>query len=326
MKVNASSMTEQQKQEKPANNAPHYDAVVIGGGPAGLQAALTAGRVHRTVLQVDSGEYRNATVTEMHNLIGRDGTAPSDLRAAALEELGRYDTITSRRTSVESIARAAEVDDRPRFAVYLADGDEVSTSAVILATGIRDELPAVDGIAESWGGRIANCPFCHGHEFSGQRVGILGVMLATHQALMLGPIASELVVFTQGEDVPDSLRAEGIRLVDGAVERVTENDGGLTISCAGGRDDEVSGLFVMPQMHQRAEFVADLERDLGLEISEGGFVRVDERARTSVPGIYAAGDMAVGPNMPMPMFSVGNAIGGGLAAGGTVVADLLMPR
>lgn len=319
-------MTQQQNQEKSHNDMPHFDAVVIGGGPAGLQAALTAGRVRRSVLQLDSGDYRNATVTEMHNLIGRDGTAPADLRAAAREELSRYDTITSRTTSVESIARAAEVDGRPRFTVHLADGEEVSTSAVILATGIRDELPNVDGIAESWGGRIANCPFCHGHEFSGQRVGILGAMLATHQALMLGPIASELVVFTQGEDVPDSLRAEGIELVDGAVERVAEYDGGLTISCAGGRDVEVSGLFVMPKMHQRAEFVADLERDMGLEISEGGFVRVDERGRTSVPGIYAAGDMAVGPNLPMPMFSVGNAIGGGLAAGATSVADAIMPR
>lgn len=319
-------MTQQQNQEKSHNDMPHYDAVVIGGGPAGLQAALTAGRVHRSVLQVDSGDYRNATVTEMHNLIGRDGTAPADLRAAAREELSRYDTITSRATSVESIARAAEADGRPRFTVHLADGEEVSASAVILATGIRDELPVAPGIAESWGGRIANCPFCHGHEFSGQRVGILGAMLATHQALMLGPIASELVVFTQGEDVPDSLRAEGIELVDGAVERVAEYDGGLTISCAGGRDVEVSGLFVMPKMHQRAEFVADLARDMGLEISEGGFVRVDERGRTSVPGIYAAGDMAVGPNLPMPMFSVGNAIGGGLAAGATSVADAIMPR
>ena len=326
MKVNASSMTQQQNQEKSHNDMPHFDAVVIGGGPAGLQAALTAGRVHRSVLQLDSGDYRNATVTEMHNLIGRDGTAPADLRAAAREELSRYDTITSRATSVESIARAAEADGRPRFTVHLAGGDEVSTSAVILTTGIRDELPNVDGIAESWGGRIANCPFCHGHEFSGQRVGILGAMLATHQALMLGPIASELVVFTQGEDVPDSLRAEGIELVDGAVERVSEYDGGLTISCAGGRDVEVSGLFVMPKMHQRAEFVADLERDMGLEISEGGFVRIDERGRTTVPGIYAAGDMAVGPNLPMPMFSVGNAIGGGLAAGATSVADAIMPQ
>lgn len=80
-------MTQQQNQEKSHNDMPHFDAVVIGGGPAGLQAALTAGRVHRSVLQLDSGDYRNATVTEMHNLIGRDGTAPADLRAAAREEL-----------------------------------------------------------------------------------------------------------------------------------------------------------------------------------------------------------------------------------------------
>lgn len=303
----------------------HFDAVVVGGGPAGLQAALTAARVHRTVLQLDSGEYRNATVAEMHNLIGRDGAAPSDLRADALAELARYDTVTSRATFVETIAPAAEVDSRPRFTVRLGDGDEVSTSAVILATGIRDELPAVPGIAESWGGRIANCPFCHGHEFAGQRVGILGAMLAAHQTLMLGPIASELVVFTQGEDVPESLRAGGFEIVESPLEKVRENDGGLTISYSGGRDVEVSGLFVMPKMHQRAEFVADLQRDLGLKISDGGFVQVDERGRASVPGIYAAGDMAVGPNLPMPMFSVGNAIGGGLAAGATSVADAIMP-
>lgn len=317
-------MTEQKTTENPDTHA-DFDVVVVGGGPAGLQAALTAGRVHRKVLQLDSGEYRNATVSEMHNLIGRDGAAPADLRADARAELARYGTITSRATSVESIVRAADVDGRPRFTVRLGDGDEVSTSAVILATGIRDELPAVPGMAESWGGRIANCPFCHGHEFSGQRVGIVGAALASHQALMLGPIASDLVVFSQGEDVPESLRADGIEIVEAPVERVREDDGGLTVSCSDGRDVEVSGLFVMPQMHQRAGFIADLERDLGLEISEGGFVRVDERSRTSVPGIYAAGDMAVGPNMPMPMFSVGNAIFGGLAAGATSVADAIMP-
>lgn len=305
--------------------AAFVDTVVVGGGPAGLQAALTAGRVHRTVLHLDSGDYRNATVAEMHNLIGRDGTAPADLRASARAELERYDTVTSRRASVESIARADEVDGRPRFVVRLSDGESVSTSAVILATGILDELPAVPGIADAWGGRIANCPFCHGHEFSGQRIGILGVALAAHQSLMLGPIGSELVVFTQGEDAPESLRAEGIELAESPVESVREVEDGLVIGCADGSEVEIAGLFLMPRMHQRAAFVADLGRELGLEITEAGFVRIDERGRTTVRGIYAAGDMAVGPNMPMPMFSVGNAIGGGLAAGATSVADAIMP-
>lgn len=201
----------------------------------------------------------------------------------------------------------------------------MGTSAVILATGVCDELPGIPGIAEARGGRIANCPFCHGHEFAGQRIGILGITLATLQALMLGPIASDLVVFTQGEGVPFSLRGNGIEFVEASVEEVREGDGGLTIATSYGAATEVAGLFLMPQMHQRAPFVAELGRELGLEITEAGFVSIDERGRTSVAGIYAAGDMAVGPNLPMPMFSVGNAIGGGLAAGATSVADALMP-
>ncbi|WP_333617793.1 FAD-dependent oxidoreductase [Dietzia sp.] len=128
---------------------------------------------------------------------------------------------------------------------------------------------------------------------------------------MLGPIASDLVVLTEGEGVPDSLCGNGNEFVEASVEEVREDDGGLTIVTSDGADTEVAGLFLVSQMRQHAPFVAELGRELGLEITEAGFVSIDERGRTSVAGIYVAGDMAVGPNLPMPMSSVGNAIGGG---------------
>src|SRR4051794_25320343 len=141
-----------------------YDAVVIGGGPAGLQATLTLARVHRTVLMVDSGAYRNDPATHMHNVVTHDGTPPADFRDAARKELAAYETATVRDASVTSLRR-----DGDRFTVLL--GDEVLRArGVVLATGVVDTLPDRPGLAALFGTVVAHCPFCHGHELAGTHV------------------------------------------------------------------------------------------------------------------------------------------------------------
>lgn len=273
------------------------DAIVIGGGPAGLQAALTLGRMHRDVLLLDSGNYRNATVEHMQNLITHDGRDPAELRRLARKNIAAYDTVEVRDVAVDSARRAGDT-----FEVLL--GDEVlAARKIVLATGVRDALPDIPGIAEAWGREIAHCPYCHGHEFAGQRVAILGTERAEHLSALLGNIASELIV-----------------LDEDAVREVERTNFGLRITL----DDEtigVSGMFVATQVTQSAPFA----EQLGVDLYESGFVEIDAMGRTNVPGVYAAGDLAHISALPGPMPSVATAIAAGVIAGSVCNMELAMP-
>ena len=273
------------------------DAIVIGGGPAGLQAALTLGRMHRDILLLDSGVYLNAMVEQMQNLITHDGRDPAELRGLARKDIAAYDTVEVRDVAVDSVRRTAD-----GFEVLI--GDEVlAARKIVLATGVRDELPEIPGIAEAWGREIAHCPYCHGHEFAGQRVAILGTERAEHLSALLGNIASELIV-----------------LDEDAVREVERTNFGLRITL----DDEtigVSGMFVATQVTQSAPFA----EQLGVDLYDSGFVEIDAMGRTNVPGVYAAGDLAHISALPGPMPSVATAIAAGVIAGSVCNMELAMP-
>jgi len=270
-----------------------YDAIIIGGGPAGLQAALTLGRMHRRTLLLDSGEYRNGTVRHAHNLLTNDGRDPAELRRIGRAELAAYPTVETRDATATAVVRTAD-------ALAVTVGDEtVQTSAVVLATGVADELPAIPGLAEHWGDRVANCPFCHGHEFAGRRGGVLNASdHATMLARMLGPVASEVVVL-------DPAR---VRAVEGTPD-------GLRLTLDDDSRLEVAGAFVAPTARQRAPF-ADR---LGLEMNPSGAVATDAFGRSSSENVYAVGDMAQPDHLPGPMASLAHAIAGGQLAAVAIV-------
>ncbi|KRF38135.1 NAD(P)/FAD-dependent oxidoreductase [Terrabacter sp. Soil810] len=295
----------------------HTDVAVIGGGPAGLQAALTLGRIHRDAVLFDDGTYRNATVSHMHNVVAHDGTPPADFRADARRQLTAYDTVSLREERVASIE---EVDGS--FLLHAADGTTVTAYAVVLATGVRDTLPPVPGLDPLWGDLVAHCPFCHGHELSGQRVGILGAANAPHLSALLGRIASELVVLADGADVPDGLPAVAIVRTERVVA-VERHDGGVRVVLEGvdGEQvhEQVAGLFVKPELHQSAPFA----EQLGLELNPSGAVRVDEFGRSSRERVFCAGDMAHLPAYPMPMSSVVSSMAAGQLAASAAIMALL---
>ena len=294
-----------------------YDAVVIGGGPAGLQATLTLGRVHRKVLMVDSGAYRNDPAAHMHNVVTHDGTPPAEFRAAAHKELAAYDTVTTRDATVTSVAADARSDLGAGFVVALGD-EVVRTRGVVLATGVVDTLPDLPGLHALFGSVVAHCPFCHGHEFAGGHVGILGVAGAGHLPGLVGPIASRVTVFTDGEELTADLAA-GVAVRTDRVTGVCPSPLGATISFADGTTEDVAGLFVSTTFTQRAPFA----EQLGLALNPSGCVEVDAMGRTSVPGVHAAGDMAHVAALPMPMASVMTAAASGQVAAGALVAFLL---
>jgi len=290
-----------------------YDVVVIGGGPAGLQATLTLARVHRKVLMVDSGAYRNDPAAHMHNVVTHDGTPPSEFRAAARKDLAAYDTVTVRDDAVTLVAAAGD-----GFRVELGS-EVVLARGLVLATGLTDALPDKPGLAELFGSVVAHCPFCHGHEFAGGHVGILGVAGAGHLPGLVGPIASRVTVFTDGAPLDVEL-PDGVAVRTEPVTGVCPSAVGARVSFGSGPSEEVAGLFVSTTLAQRAPFA----EQLGLELNPSGCVRVDAFGRTSMPGVHAAGDMAHLPDLPMPMASVLGAAASGQAAAAALVAFALL--
>ncbi|WEF21817.1 MULTISPECIES: NAD(P)/FAD-dependent oxidoreductase [Microbacterium] len=296
-----------------------YDAIVIGAGPAGLQAALTLGRMHRSTLLLDSGEYRNGTVLHMHNMIGADGTAPAQLRATARAELSAYDDVEIRDAAAMSVS-----GDEDAFVVGISDGSEVEGRRVILATGVADDLPDVPGLQDLWGTLAFSCPFCDGHEHAGRPIAILGAApRAAHLIGLLGRIVGDITVFPVGEMFADEdiqmLEAKGVRVSTSPVASVEKVDGGVRIRTD---DDErvADGIFVAAgSMRQRSPLVAQLD----LQMHESGCIEIDEFGRTSIPGVFAAGDLAHRATLPGPMASVLLAAAAGQLAAVGIIQSLL---
>lgn len=273
-----------------------YDALVIGGGPAGLQATLTLGRMHRPTLMLDSGSYRNAPVDAMHNIVTNDGRDPAEFRSIVRAELTAYGEVEVRDVAATTVERLGD----GTFAATLADGSTVASRTVVLATGLRDVMPDVPGFAEQWGRTVHVCPFCHGHELSGKRVAIQDSPNAGHAVALLSPIAGSITV------VPP-------------VTRVASSAAGLVVT-SGSTAVVVDGLFAHPAFEQAAPFA----EQLGLELRESGCIAIDMFGHTSVPGVFAAGDLAHVADLPMPMPSVLAAAHAGQLAGAMVVREVLM--
>lgn len=293
-----------------------YDAIVIGAGPAGLQAGLTLGRMHRKTLVLDSGEYRNGAVSHMHNVLGDDGTAPAEYRARARTQLTEYPHVDYSPGTVVRVS--GEIDG---FTVHFPDGHSEDARRIVLATGAADALPDVTGLSELWGRRAFACPFCDGHEFAGKEIGVIGAgPRAGHLIRMLGRIASRITVFPLATDPPGDLaglESAGVQVAH-VVDSVAAADEGVVVTAAD-QEYRASGLFVAAgTFHQSAPFIASL----GLRILESGGIEIDDFGRTSIAGISAAGDLAHRASMPGPMASVVQAVAAGQLAASGIVQEL----
>jgi thioredoxin reductase len=296
-----------------------YEAIVIGAGPAGLQAALTLGRMHRSTLLLDSGEYRNGTVLHMHNVVANDGTPPAEFRAVAREQLAAYSDVEVRDVAAESISGAQ--DD---FTVRLADGAEIRARRIVLATGVADELPAVPGLAELWGTRAFSCPFCDGHEHAGEPIAVIGAAArAEHLLGLLGRITGEITVYPVDGPFTDDdrrmLEERGARVSPAPVQEVDLDGPDVRVTTADG-SATVGGVFVASvEVRQRAPFA----EQLGLRMLSSGAIEIDDFGATSVPGVLAAGDLAHRAALPGAMASVLLAAAAGqLAAIGLIRSQL----
>jgi thioredoxin reductase len=268
-----------------------YDTVIVGGGPGGLSAALALGRARKRVLLCDSGPRRNAAAEHIHNFITRDGTPPEEFRRIGRQQLATYPNVETRDVRVESISGT-----RGAFQVRLTSGN-VEARRILLCTGMVDEMLPIEGFREFWGRGIFQCPYCHGWEIQDRRWGYLGKAAdAAHFlpfSLMARAWTRDLVVFSGDTfEVPSEARvtldAAGIRLVTARVVRLLGQDQRLeAVELADGTQVACEVLFTHPPQQQ-----VELVLQLGLALGDDGFVQVDAMKReTSVPGIYAAGDL-----------------------------------
>ena len=290
---------------------PSYDVVVVGGGAAGLSAALVLGRARRRVAVIDGGAPRNAPAAHMQGFLSRDGMPPAEFLAVGRREVTGY--------GVELVSDQVLGID-PGFIVRAAGGRTFTARRILLATGVGDELPDIPGVRQRWGRDLLHCPYCHGWEVRDQPLGVLGTQPGSVQhALLVRQWSGDVIFFVHTCDLTTAerhqLRARGVQVVDGQVGRLVVKDDRLTgVELADGQVIERTAVFIRPGNTPHGD---GLLAGLGCELDGAGFPVVDAAGRTSVPGVWAAGNLAD------PRAQVVTSAGAGSAAAIAINADLV---
>lgn len=296
-----------------------YEVVVVGGGAAGLSAAVTLGRALRSTLVIDAGEPRNGPAAGVHGFLSRDGVSPGELLAQGRMEVLRYGgTITSG----EAVAAGASADG---FDVVLRDGRTVKARRLLIATGLADLLPAVEGLRERWGRDVLHCPYCHGWEVRHRAIGVLASgPRAVHQALLFRQWSANITLFLNeaaepSEEEWEQLSARSISVVEGRVlslEVINDALSGVVLSS--GKVLPVEAVVVGPRFEARSALL----ESLGVETTEhplgiGKHVETNAQGATSMAGVWAAGNVADLTAQVMASAAAG------ATAGAAINADLI---
>jgi thioredoxin reductase len=268
-----------------------WDVIIVGGGPAGLSAALVLGRCRRSVLVCDSGQYRNRHAEAMHGFLTRDGLAPGEFLSLARESLEPYPTVHARSCSVVQ----AEALDR-RFRITLAeDSEPLQCRKLLLATGVVDEMPKLARLEEFYGRTVHHCPYCDGWEARDQPIAVYGRRSRAFEiSRAMTAWSSDIVLCTNGasglqSDQKRQLARNGVRLIEDRIDHLAGHDGQLeAIVFADGRRLARSRLFF--DMPSHAQSV--LQRQLGCRLRRDGSVHCSSYEATDVPGVFVAGNVA----------------------------------
>jgi len=287
-----------------------YDLAVVGGSFAGLSAAIQAARARRNVLVIDAGQPRNRFAAHSHGFFGQDGRAPGAILDDARRQLLAYPTAKL----IQARANNAVANSSSDFDITTDGGETFGAARLVLATGVRDILPEVPGLAGQWGKTVLHCPYCHGFEVSGGPLGVLATgPMSMHQAQLIADWG-DVTLFGNGQMEPDTeqmhaMEAKTIRFEPATVSELSEDrSGGLIVHLDGGRQVGVRAMFTAP----RNTMASPLAEQLGCGFTDGflgPIITVDDRQQTTVAGVYAAGDAA------RAMHNIAFAVSGGTFAG-----------
>ncbi|WDZ98680.1 NAD(P)/FAD-dependent oxidoreductase [Mucilaginibacter sp. SJ] len=289
-----------------------FDVIIIGGSSAGLSAGMALGRAMRKVLIIDSGMPCNRQTPHSHNFFTRDGQTPHEILTIAREQTLKYPTITllhSEATQCTPITNGFEVSTR--------SGETFSAKKIILAAGIKDQMPDIPGFAECWGISIIHYPYCHGYEYGYQPTGIFANgEMAFELAKLISNWTKDLILFTNGkstltEGQQSIISHNNIQIIEGEIAAFDHHDGQITtIHLQNGSEIKLKALYA------RLPFVqhSDIALQLGCSFTDQGHIEVDAQQKTTLPGVYACGDSASG------IRSIANAVNSGTMAG--VMANL----
>ena len=293
-----------------------FDTIVIGGSYAGLSAALQLARARRKVAIVDAGQRRNRFANHSHGFLTQDGADPAAIAAAARAQILAYPTVTW--FQGEATGATGAIDD---FHVTVNDEDRIAGRRLILAPGIRDELPPVEGLAERWGQSVFHCPYCHGYEVDGP-IGVLHLAPGSiHHAQML-PDWGPTTYFLNGDPPPTDeeladLARRGTRIEPAPIRRLVGPN--ADVELIDGRIVPVAGLFTATRTSPSSPLAEQLGCDLATSPT-GTYIENDAMKQTTVPGVFACGDAA------RPFGSVALAVGDGAMTGAATPRSLLFPR
>jgi thioredoxin reductase len=292
-----------------------YDVIIVGGSYAGLSAAMSLGRSLRKVLIIDSGLPCNRQTPHSHNFITHDGETPKAIADKAREQVLKYETVHIQQGLAVSATKTAD-----GFELTTADGAVIATRKLLFATGVKDQMPAIPGFAECWGITVIHCPYCHGYEVKQERTGIMSNGdIGFEFSKLINNLTSELTLFTNGKSTlslaqQEKLQKHKIGVVETEIAGFEHRNGRLEqVLLKDGSSMPLKAMYAKPSFVQHC----DIPVQLGCALTEQGYLAVDMLGRTSVPGVYAAGD-----NTAM-MRAVSLAVAGGGMAGAGINKELV---
>lgn len=295
-----------------------FDVVIIGGSYAGLSAAMALGRSLRSVLIIDEGQPCNRQTPHSHNFLTQDGATPQAIAALAKEQVQAYPSIS---WLAERAVSASQ--EGPNFRIQATNGRVVHAKKVILATGIKDNLPDIDGFADCWGITVIHCPYCHGYEFRRAETAILAHgERAMHLASLVHNLTDKLTIINSSDTKFDEvqrakLSEHHINLIEDSLTSIIQQDGHIQeLLFSNGSKLAVTALYAAVPFSQSS----DLHQQLGCQENENGYIKVDSFQKTNIPGVYACGDNS------FAMRSVANAVYSGNLTGAMVNKELVDER
>lgn len=296
-------------------NSNVYDVIIIGGSYAGLSAAMTLGRSLKQVLVIDNGKPCNAQTPHSHNFLTQDGKTPKEIATLAKEQVSKYDTISF----VEDTAATA-IKTTQGFEVTTANGNVHLAKKLILATGVKDEMPNIEGFADCWGITVIHCPYCHGYEVRNQTTGIFANGdIAYEFSKLIWNWSKDITIFTNGKSTlseaqTNELKAKNVDVVEREIVEIAHQDGKIeALIFADNATQRLDALYAKIAFTQKT----DIAKELGCEFLETGHIKVDAFQKTNIDGVFACGD-----NTTM-MRSVANAVYNGNMAGVMASRELI---